>query len=641
MATCRMAALMLLVGFAAALRAAPLLPAQVPEPLKPWVPWVLYEHPQMNCPFAFDRLDDRRCAWLTELSLDLGERSGHFESRVRVYADGWATLPGDETTWPQDVTLNGTPAIVTSNQETPRLWLQQGLHRVTGGFRWDRLPEALTVPRETGLLRVRIDGRESPFPAFNEQGQVWVRNGAARQDAVTSREDRLEVEVFRRVVDEIPLQLLTRVVLHVSGVPREMVLQGGLLPEFIPLRLTSPLPARVEPDGTLRLQLRPGDWDLEIAARYPSELEQLTLPALPDPWPAQELWTFDARNALRMVQVEGVSAVDPRQTSLPEDWKGLPAYRLAAQDRMTLRVLRRGDPEPEPDQLSLERALWLDFDGGGYSVSDTLTGRVTRNWRLDALPAMTLGRISVDGQPQSITRLEEGGPAGVEVRRGVLHLAADSRFEAGIARMPATGWAIDFHQVRTRLNLPPGWRLLAVSGVDDAPDTWAGRWTLLDLFVVLIATLAAARLWNWPTALAALLTLSLLWHEPGAPRYVWLSLLVAIALLRVLPEGRVATGVRVFRTVCWVLFLLIAIPFVYQQVRSGLYPQLDRPWLSPGADSAARGEQMEQPASAAPAPPVAMQMDYAQVGEEAKVAESPAGLSARRSKRFPDSVLNA
>jgi hypothetical protein len=570
--------------------------------LKPWIPWVLQGHADRDCPYSQDPAEERYCAFLTRLDLDLGSREGRFSASVRTYGDAWATIPGDSALWPQDVTVDERPGIVTPLNGVPRLWLTAGSHRITGRFVWDRLPEALTVPRTAGLLGVRVDGREVPLPAFNDQSQIWI-GGSDSNTASAADEDRLELEVFRRVIDETPLQVVTHLSLHVAGQVREAVLEGSLLPGFIPLNLTSPLPARIEPNGSLRLQLRPGDWKLELAARHPGNIDRIALNAFPEPWPAKEIWAFDARNALRMVQIEGVTAIDPRQSNLPDEWKSLPAYQLAAGEVFSVRVLRRGDPEPEPDQLTLDRSLWLDFDGHGYTVSDTLGGTVTRAWRLDATPSLQLGRVSLDGQPQSITRLADNGALGVEVRRGALRLSADGRFDSGISEIPATGWAVDFQRARTILNLPPGWRLLAAGGVDQAPDTWIGRWTLLDLFVVLITTLAAGRLWSRTAGFVTLIALTLLWHEPGAPRFVWLLLLTTIALLRVLPEGRVASGVRWLRNLGWLAILIIAVPFVYHQVRSGIYPQLDRPWLAPddSTDRAAPPASPPVPAAAAPA----------------------------------------
>ena len=118
---------------------------------------------------------------------------------------------------------------------------------------------------------------------------------------------------------------------------------------------------------------------------------------------------------------------------------------------MRFKVIRRGDPEPEPDKLALKRTLWLDFDGGGYTVMDEISGTMTRGWRLEAQPALELGRVAIDGQPQFITQLPESDKKGVEVRRGTLNLSADSRYEEAINTVPALGWDQDFHQVSAML----------------------------------------------------------------------------------------------------------------------------------------------------------------------------------------------
>ncbi|MGY6215233.1 hypothetical protein ACW73L_08730 [Methylolobus aquaticus] len=604
--------------FSAAAFAGPLTSEAVPEPLKPWIPWVLRGHEDRICPFLFDQWDVRRCSWPGRLALELNAQGGRFEAALRLYAAGWSPLPGDVGHWPQNVSESGRPLVVTAAEGEPRVWLDGGTHRVSGSFRWERLPETLTVPRSTGLLRVTVDGHELPFPAFKDQGQLWLRTSAAVA-APEAAENRVEVEVFRRIVDERPLQVVTRIVLRVAGVPRDAVLAGAALPGAIPLSLDSPLPARVEPDGRLRLQLRPGSWNLDVTSRFSGETAELRLPEAVEPWPQQEVWSFDPRNALRLVQIEGPVAIDPRQTNVPQDWQSLPAYRMAAGEAMEIRTLRRGDPEPEPDRLQLDRSLWLDFDGGGYTVTDRISGSMTRNWRLDADTALRLGRVSLDDEPQPITRLAEEGPEGVEVRRGALQLSADSRFDGLRAQLPATGWAQDFQRVQARLNLPPGWRLLAATGVENAPDTWVGRWTLLDLFVVLIAGLAAARLWNPRAGALMLVGLALLWQEPGAPRYLWLNLLVAIALLRLVPEGRLAAGLRIYRTASFGLLLLLAIPFAYDQVRWGFYPQLEQPWRQPDSEPAG-SEGVERAA----APPMeSMEEEAAVAAASDEAAPSP------------------
>jgi hypothetical protein len=576
--------------FAGAAIARPLVPEQVPEPLKPWTNWVLWDHEDRACPFANGNPEDRRCVWPTRLELALDERGGRFAHNVQVYAERWTGLPGDAEHWPQEVQVDGKPAVVLeSDEERPGLRLPPGPHAVAGRFAWDSLPENLNLPDNTGVIALTVNGKPVPIPVLNEQGQLWIHDDGGKPAGAPEITDTLALKAYRRIADGVPVRVSTHLDLDVSGRSREVLLQGALLEGAIPLQIFSALPARLEPDGRMRVQVRPGHWTIEVTARHPGEIAALALRENPEPWPREEIWAFDAKPQVRLVEIEGVPPVDPRQTELPEDWKAFPAYRLEPGATMAFKQIRRGDPEPEPDSLTLRRRIWLDFDGKGYTVNDAVGGRMTRDWRLNVRPGVSLGRVSIDGEPQSITRDEQTGGIGVEVRRGALNLSADSRLE-GKRTLPATGWDKDFRQLSAELNLPPGWRLFTTTGVDNAPGTWTASWTLLDLFVVLIIALAVARLWNWPAAAFALVTLLLLWHEPGAPRYVWLNLLAAAALLRVLPAGQAAGWVRLYRNLAVLALVLIAVPFMVDQVRFGLYPQLQRPWAST-ANTAALMEQ--------------------------------------------------
>ena len=85
----------------------------------------------------------------------------------------------------------------------------------------------------------------------------------------------------------------------------------------------------------------------------------------------------------------------------------------------------------------------------------------------------------------------------------------------------------------------------------------------------------AGRLFGWPWGLVALLALAVAYHEPRAPRQVWLHVLASLALLRVLPAGRARGAVSLYRTASLLALLAIAVPFVADQVRTALFPQLE------------------------------------------------------------------
>ncbi|MEN8128613.1 MAG: lysostaphin resistance A-like protein [Pseudomonadota bacterium] len=582
MHTIRFTVLIAILSFSSFALGAALSSEDIPKPLQPWVDWVLLDHQDRACPHVYNS-SHRRCAWPVRLELRLDQQGGTFSQSWRVYAKSRVKLPGDGKLWPQDVQLNGETALVASHEGRPSLWLEVGQQRIEGRFVWDRLPKTLPIPAASALVTLTVEGRVIPIPDVDSNGHLWLRERDSDRKTQAPPSERLELQVFRRLIDDNPLRLITHIEMEVSGAPREVLLDGALLDDFIPLRLDSRLPARLEREGRLRLQLRPGHWSVEFTARHPGDITRIGVQESAPPWPQEEVWVFDARPHLRLVELKGAPMVDPRQTKLPEPWRNLPAYRLTTGDMLDLEVVRRGDPEPEPDQLSLERNLWLDFSGDGYTLQDRITGSMTRGWRLEANEQIALGRVAVDGTPQFITRLSGTDKRGLEVRRGAISLSADSRYLGEVHTLPVTGWGQDFQQVRANLHLPPGWKLFSVSGVDNVPNSWLQRWTLLDLFIVLIVAIAVGRLWGWPWGVLALVTLGLIWHEPGAPRYIWLNILAAVALLRVLPAGRIQFLVRWYRNASLVALVLVALPFMVQEVRTGLYPQLEYPWRSVGA----------------------------------------------------------
>ena len=559
--------------------------ARVPLALQPWISWVLREPADWRCPVDYADPKQRRCVWPTALSLNLDARGGDFNLQARTDAEGWLTLPGDRRHWPQEVRLDELPAPVLERDGRPALKAPAGDHRITGRFFWGEPPEAIRIPPGAALLDLRLEGKPVPLPRLEDDGVLWLR----QRPAAAAPQDQLEIQVFRLLTDGIPFTVTTRLELSVSGQAREEILGPVLPPDFLPLALDSPLPARLEPDGRLRVQLAPGSWTISLTARHRGPLDALTLPATATPWPAQEIWSFQAQNALRVVQVEGAPALDPAQTNLPEEWRSWPAYLLQTGGELRFLTRQRGDVAPAPERLSLDRTLWLDFAGNGYTARDRLSGNLNAT-RLDTTPELRLGRVAINEEDQFITTQLGAEATGVEVRQlNNLQLVADSRLEpAAISDLPAVGWRIAPQSIQTTLNLPPGWRLLAATGPDSAGNAWLYAWNLLDLFLVLVIAFGFAKLWDWRWGVMALAGMALTFHEPDAPLYVWLNVLAAIALLRVLPPGRLHTLVNAYRRLALLALLVIGALFAIQQVRGALYPQLEplafeAPLFAPGA----------------------------------------------------------
>ncbi len=638
-----LAALFLLLAVAAPVAAAPLQREAVPEPLRPWVDWVLRGHEAETCPFLHAS-GTRHCVWPARLELDLGGSGGSFAQELWVGAESDVWLPGgaaEPAAWPEDVRLDGSPAPVLDVRGRPGLRVARGLHRVRGRLVWKALPPVLLIPPETGITLLRLDGEPVPFPKRDSAGRLWLRETEPGAQA-SAAENRVEVDVHRRVVDEVPLRLETVVTLRVSGTAREEQL-GRVLPDgFVPTRLAGPLPARLEPDGRLRLQVRPGRFELRVDARHEGPVAAIGLPSQADgaAWDASEVWVVETRPALRRIEIEGAPPVDPTQTELPAGWRSLPAYRLDPGQALRLVEKQRGTEGGGADRLTLARAWHLDFDGAGATVADRIEGELREATRLEMGAATSLGRAAVNGVDQPVTRRSGAERLGVEVPLGPVAIEADSRVEGGAGVLPAVGWDHDFDAVSATLELPPGWRLLHASGVDAASPTGIARWTLLDLFVVMVVAMATYRLFGARAGALALATLALTYTEPGAPRLLWVVVLAAEALHRVVPGGRLGAALRMLRTISIAVLVLAAVPFAVAQLRAGLFPALERPWLAAAAEGVLAAPpsagMLDQTTPSAPRElRSAIETLEAEVVEEDAVHEKVARL--RRDRRYaPD-----
>ncbi|MDR1041280.1 MAG: hypothetical protein LBR80_14170 [Deltaproteobacteria bacterium] len=534
--------------------------------------------------------------------------------------------------------------VAVGSLNGPVAELEEGVHELTGEWSWSQLPETVTVPLGP-FPSVTVNGKPLEFPETDigwDSGtaRIWLgapraalspdeTEGGTTEPASAREGDMLDVRVSRLVRDDQPLSVMTRVRVTVSGEPREELVPGLLLPGGRPVSLQSPLPARLTSEG-LRLQARPGSYEIFIETRQTGEAtsggaygtsagdggpeaEAGGAGAAPgsgadagepgpdagEPGPnagvggvvrlgpvtgifGQEYWAFQADPILRQAEVAGGVQVDASQADIP--WRELPVFALDEGESLTLTTLRRGDPDPGPNLLTLDRACWLDSDGSGLSCRDRVDGQMRRDWRLTADPPFEMGQATLNGEPQVITwqKNSRGEDApGVQLRRGRVDMTADLRINAFDGGFPASGWDQDITARAAVLNLPPGWKLLSVSGADASgedglPAAWRDIWTTLDLFIVLVIVFAAWRLLGLPWAILGAIALALSYQEYLCPRLVFLHLLAAAAILKALPpSGKARAVVMAWRWISAAVLVIACASFVIFQARWAAYPQLE------------------------------------------------------------------
>jgi hypothetical protein len=566
---CTLMAALALPCLRSAARAEPKKPAadgvSIPKDLAPWAAWVLAPDEELNCPV---RDGNALCFWPGVLSLALDEHGGRFALSVLVDRRLTIGLPGGPGRWPQAVRVDGQPAALLAHDSAPSLELAPGEHRIEGHYAWNRLPESLPLPPRYAQIELTLRGQRSERPRRADDGSLWLQGESSPPEQA-----QLELIAQRKLQDGVPMQVETRLRIRAAGQSREVDLGQVLLPGSVPMSVSSDLPVRLDAQGRMRLQVRAGSFSVRVLARLTAAPTQLLNSARPAPWPAEEVWVFQSDEALRQVQLSGARAVDAARVELDADWRGLPAYQLAQGDALSFNVTRRGDPEPVPNQLQLRRTLWLDQDGVGYSVHDQLDGELHSGFRLE-LRGFDLGRVSLAGRDQLITREDAIHPMGVELRDAKLDMSADWRADALFATLPAVAWSADVRSLAVTLNMPPGYALFGVRGVDHVDRSWLQDWDLLGFFFVLLLALGTGRVAGIPFGVVAFVALGVSYHEPDAPSFVWIALLVVVALLRVIPEGRAR---KIAQAVLWAVVLALAVqavPFAARSLREAIYPQL-------------------------------------------------------------------
>lgn len=576
--------------------------APLGAPLEAWVPWVRMRAPESAC-LRDAVAKERHCAWHGRLALRFTDKGAAFVAELRLDREGFALLPGDADAPVLAAFIDRKPVPVVWRDGAFQVPLPAGTHRVEGRLGWERPPETLAVPDAYASVSLSTEsGALTPRRSLG--GAVGL--GAVDAEA-PSRDETLGVQVFRRLRDGRPQYLDTELVLEVAGAPRTVSL-GRVLPEgFLLHAIESALPTELE-EGALRLTLSPGTHRLKVTGRSPRRLERLAAhPADDTVWAAHEFWAFEA-DAAAPAALEGGTAVDPKRTALPEAWHKLRSLRVPRGGVLSLAALATDSAGQVSGELSLTRELWLDFDGGGWTAKDRLTGSMTQGTqqaseallRLDAQAPYRLGRAVVDGEAQVVTVASDGKRAGLELSPGPLNLMAELRVEAPRFSLPVVPFERAVESVSGRLHLPPGWWLMRAFGPVRVEGAWLERWDLTAAFLALITLVATFKLLGFRALLLAAPVLALTLVESWAPGWLWIVWLAGIALLRAIDaKHRRTRALLRWATMAFALGATVAVcVFAAEELGAAMHPVLEK--RAGGYFSAAFEMQEEAPAAATP-----------------------------------------
>ncbi len=579
-------------------------PPKVIRALEPWVPWVLYHHPELDCTQL--RPGQRRCIWPGKLQLFVQPDGGHFSMTVWLDRAMKVHLPGDGTLWPHDIKVPGR-ALLSADSEKPAIMLPKGRHTIKGRFTWASPPEVLSLPHELAQIELFRMGDRIVHPRIDHNG-LWL---SADRSTTEEQTESLRGAVYRKLSDGIPLRTTNRFELNVSGRAREVNLGKVMLEGCWPTAIRSPLPVQVSSNGEVKVYLKPGNHIVEIDALLFEPRVSLPVPAQPTTiFDGDEIWVFEPDNSFRAIELSGLPPVDPQRTSLPAAWRGARTFVARSGQALKIKEVRRGEVFAPPNAISLVRNLWLDFDGRGYTVVDRLSGQLHQGWRLNYVGKGVIGSVTrlSDSRDLLVTRAPDSGATGVELRRSQVDLQTALRLDDALSELDIVGWDHDVQKLSARINGPPGWMLLDAGGVDRVEGSWLGSWQPFDVFFLVLLAIGAYRLFGPIAGLLAVLTLVLGHGQASAVRWGWAHVLIAAALIRAVGNQKwLGSVARLYQIGASVALLVLLLHQVESQVRFALHPQVEKSesWLPFGGEAPQR-EKLEQVAVSKISKPISM-----------------------------------
>lgn len=541
----------------------------VPALLSPWVEWVRDRHPEWSCADG----DLNRCSWPGVVNFSSNNHGATFSINVEILRDGESLpLPSAKNLYPTDIRVqseDGRPAPVLTSLKDDLLYLNLpiGKFRIAGRFSWDQIPQSVPVPGSYGLVRV------SPPAKVHRDNDSF----SLEQEAAESQTDHVAIEVVRLVTDGSPVTVETQLLFKVSGRSRTLDL-GRIIPEgAVPIVVSSDLAAGVKGDGSLVVQLVPGQFRLSLSSIQPQPVTSIKFPtSAVSFWPQQELLAFRSDNHLRSVQItEGAEPSPGSVEQLPPDWRNDSPFVIEKGATVTLEEIRRGEQSTAPDNVKLHRTLWVDLDGSYFTAVDRFSGELNQNFRFDAAPSNEVGRAESSGKPLMLSIDEDSKLNGVRLVNQSLQMTSVSRIKRDGA-LSASGWARTVDELNIELNLPPSWKLLHVDGADEVVGSWLSTWSLLTLFITILIVIGAKHLIGFRFAVILGVSLLLNHGEFLAPEIIFIHLLILIVFANLVGDEASVWKrvVRVLTVVAFSIFALQSLAFAKLQFMQLLYPQL-------------------------------------------------------------------
>lgn len=570
---------------------------EAPKELLEWKDWVLAGNLNSACiKHSVNKSKSMRiCDWYSQVKVDILSESEKAQSEafsaniqysLTKQNEGMVILFGSRKggNWPASVSVNGSSVLLGELYGKPAIDLGPGKYEIELEFQWKKLPNQIAIPKNMSFLDVTYNGAEINRIQVNPASELDLISLQDKKVTDSESVDSLSVKIYRRLSENVPLRSETVLDLKVSGSVRNEIIPGVVLPGESVTLIESPVSTRLKENGVFA-KLRPGSYKIVLKGTFFEEVKQLS----PLVQAREEIWLYESDPTVRQVRIEGVESVDANHLNIPSHWKGLSAYLMYPKDTLTFQVSKKGVEFQNQADLSIRRNIWLSFSGDHFSVLDAISGKVSKDWRIDSQEELKIASAEESGRNLLVTRGPKGAQ-GIEVRKENVALSVESRVERNGGRIPAHGWDFTAKAVNANLHVPPGWRLWFGSGVDRIKGSVFDKWSLHLLFLLFFIPVLLYRIVGLKGSFLAFVTLLLTLTERGAPQLSWGAAVIVVGVCTYMSEKLASRWKLLMQIPVYLVLGALIFTFAKHHIKVNLYPVLERGTSLVGGEIASRSQ---------------------------------------------------
>lgn len=531
----------------------------IPSDVSEWIDWVKKDNFTLNCPTT------ENCVFLPILEIKRNEFLDFQFKGLNYTKSNWVSLPysTNKKLWPISASINGEKAVIIEKNDIPYIEVSEGEFE-------------LSVSYDNNLKKVKEI--ILPFQPLVYANYSNFNISLKDSNLVVDSDDREEsktnttIQVYRKLQDNIPLNLTTLIKIDYSGLAKEIEL-GKVLPDgFYLSKINSNLKVSFR-DGKYFAQVVPGTHIITVDAYSPQNIKEISTKALIN-GSGQEIWSIEFNSALRQLKINDVSQIDPNQANVPDNWKGLPAWLVEGE--IGLSSDREGVKVDSPLELTSSKTSWYGFNGNKITTIDNVNTLNNDNQILQIKTDNTKAQfIKINNIPQLI--VEKDNYPTVLLPLGNLNIK--TQYQSLIDdRIPV----FLFNGINTNYNwdmlLAPRNRVLAGTGVEKIEGSWKDSWDLYSLFFLFLLTFGVYKIIGKYVAIICFLSIVFFQTTSVFSWGIWIGILIVMGVLNGIPDKyiEVKKYTRYLGLFLLGIITLYSIPFILNEIKSIIHPSLDR-----------------------------------------------------------------